>query len=345
MIKVLIVGCGRILNKHLQSIKKLKKNFKIIGIVDIDIKKINLYSKKLNVPGYFDIDKAINELKPDLVSVLTPSGLHYEHAMKVIHKKINLIIEKPMCLKLSHANEIKKLSKKNKSRVFIVMQNKFNTPVKKFLRDINSKQFGNIFHSSVIVRWKRDQKYYNLDKWRGTWKFDGGVICNQASHHLDLLITIMGEPVSLFAKGFRHLNKIETEDTALIIFKFKNNKSAIMEATTAIRPYDKEGSISIMGSTGSAKIGGFALNEMTYYHSKNKINLKKYKTNPKNVYGYGHYEFYKHVYQCIKQKTNSSFDAKNSLKTIKLINAIYKSIEINREIKYNNNIKSKKLGK
>ena len=56
---------------------------------------------------------------------------------------------------------------------------------------------------------------------RGTWKYDGGVISNQASHHLDLLISIMGLPVSVFAKSAKHLANIECEDTALIIFKFK----------------------------------------------------------------------------------------------------------------------------
>ena len=44
------------------------------------------------------------------------------------------------------------------------------------------------------------------------------------------LRTIMGN-ISVFAKSYNHLAKIECEDTALIIFKFKNNKSAIMEAT------------------------------------------------------------------------------------------------------------------
>jgi len=39
----------------------------------------------------------------------------------------------------------------------------------------------------VRVRWHRDQAYYNQDYWRGTWKYDGGVFTNQASHHLDLI--------------------------------------------------------------------------------------------------------------------------------------------------------------
>ena len=172
------------------------------------------------------------------------------------------------------------------------MQNKFNLPVLKLRNDIEKYKFGNIFHSSVIVRWRRDQKYYDNDSWRGTWKLDGGVISNQASHHLDLLRTIMGEPISVFAKSNNHLAKIQCEDTALIIFKFKKNRTALMEATTAMRPKNIEGSISVLGTKGSAKIGGFALNKFEYYNLSKDIDILKYQTNPKNVYGFGHVKFY-----------------------------------------------------
>jgi len=342
--KILIVGCGRIFPKHLESITRLNSFFKLVAICDTDLKKRNDYSKKLKVPAFKLIEEAINQTKPDIVSILTPSGLHAKHTIEALKKNKHVIIEKPMCLKNIDARKIIYHSKKSKKKVFVVMQNKFNPPVVKLLKDIKLNKFGTVFHAGVCVKWKRDLSYYNLNKWRGSWKLDGGVVCNQASHHLDLLRTIMGDPISIVAKGFKHLSKIEVEDTALILFKFKNNKSAIMEATTAMRPHDSEGSINIMGSTGSAKIGGFALNEISYYYSKKKININQYKTNPKNVYGFGHIEFYKHVYYCIKKKINSDFDAKNSSKTVGLINAIYKSIETNREIKLTKNINSTKLG-
>ena len=116
-----------------------------------------------------------------------------------------MIVEKPMCLKISDGKKIIKLAKKIK-RIFVVMQNKFNLPVLKLREDLKRSKFGKVF-TRVIVRWMRDQKYYNNDSWRGTWKLDGGVISNQASHHLDLLRTIMGQPLSVFAKSNKHLAK------------------------------------------------------------------------------------------------------------------------------------------
>ena len=332
MINCLIVGCGRIFAKHLEAFHSLKDKIKLVAICDIDKKVLKNLKHIKKIPFYNSIEKAIIKTNPDLVIILTPSGLHAKNALIALKYKKHVIIEKPMCLKISDAKKIIHLSKKVKKKAFVVMQNKFNLPVIKLREDIRRNNFGRIFHASVIVRWMRDYNYYNQAKWRGTWKYDGGVISNQASHHLDLLRTIMGNPVSVFAKSSNYLSQIEAEDTALIIFKFEKKKTAIMEATTAMRPKNIEGSISIMGTKGSAKIGGFAMNKIEYYYSKKKISLKKYNTYPKNVYGYGHTKFYEHVIESVAKNFKSEFECTEALKTVQLINAIYKSIENKKEI-------------
>ncbi len=343
--KTLIIGCGRILSKHLESInKQSKKKIKIIGFCDKDKKKLKFIKKKFNLPVFLNYKTALRLTKPDLTIILTPSGLHAKHIIESVKSNSHVIVEKPMCLKISDAKKIIRLSKETKKKVLVVMQNKFNLPVLKLRENIKKKLFGRLLHASVIVRWMRDKFYYNQAKWRGTWKFDGGVVSNQASHHLDLMRSIMGEPISVYAKSFNHLAKIQSEDTALIIFKFKGRKTGLMEATTAMRPLNVEGSLSIMGNKGSAKVGGFALNEMTYSHFTSEINKKKYKTNPKNVYGYGHIKFYDHALDVIYKNKKSEFDCDEAYKTVKLINAIYKSIETNKEVYLNKNINSKKLG-
>lgn len=345
--RIFIIGCGRIFSKHIESINVIgKKKFEIVGIADTKLEKVRNFSKLLKVPGFQNYIQGIKITNPDIVSILTPSGMHAKNILDVLMLNKNAIVEKPMCLKISDAEKIIKVSKSINKKVFVVMQNKFNLPVLKMREDIKNNKFGKIFHANVSVKWNRNQDYYDQAKWRGTWKQDGGVISNQASHHLDLLRTIMGEPVSVFAKNFTHMAKIQTEDTSLVIIKFKSNKSAFIEATTAAQPKNIEGSISILGTKGSAKIGGFALNQIEYYNTSKKIEIGKYKTNPSNVYGFGHFAFYKHVHNSIVYKKKSEFSCEESLATIRLINAIYKSAEIGKEVffKNNKNIKSKLLG-
>ncbi len=343
--KILILGCGKILAKHIDALYTLgPKKFRLVGLCDINYKVIKTLKKKYNVPTFVDLKLAIENTKPDIVTILLPSGLHANYIKRILKMGKNVIVEKPMCLTMKDAKDIVKVSNKMKKKVFVVMQNKFNLPVLKLLKDLKVNKLGRIFHGSVIVRWRRDKKYYNQSAWRGTWRYDGGVISNQASHHLDLLKTIMGDPISVFAKNFNHLANIEAEDTSLVIFKFKNNKSAILEATTAVRPKNLEGSISILGSKGSVKIGGFALNQVSYYNIEKNKNIIGEKYNQID-FNLGHKKFYNHVFYCLKNNLISEFNAFESMKTVKLINAIYKSAESQKEVYLKGNINSKKLGK
>ena len=122
---------------------------------------------------------------------------------------------------------------------------------------------------------------------------DGGVLMNQACHHVDMLNWMMGDVDTVFAKGMTSLVKIEAEDTAVVMLKFKNGALGLIEATTATRPNDLEGSISILGEKGTVEIGGFAVNKLKTWNFVNdndndKIDFEKNSSNPPNVYGFGH---------------------------------------------------------
>ena len=82
--KIFIIGCGRILQKHLDSIKILKKKIKIVGIADINKDRLNKIFKKINVEKFLDYKKGIKKTKPDIVSILTPSGNHAKNITDVI---------------------------------------------------------------------------------------------------------------------------------------------------------------------------------------------------------------------------------------------------------------------
>ena len=163
---------------------------------------------------------------------------------------------------------------------------------------------------------------------------DGGVISNQASHHLDLLQWLVGPIDTVFAKSKTALAKIEAEDTAVVILKFKNGALGLIEATTAVRPIDLEGSISILGSKGSVVIGGFAVNKVISWNiaGENNVSLEHLDENPKDVYGFGHIKFYKEIVDTLKNDKTSLVDGEEGMKTVKLINAIYESIKTNKEV-------------
>jgi predicted dehydrogenase len=247
------------------------------------------------------------------------------------------MVEKPMALTIDDADAMIQACDENGCKLFIVKQNRFNVPVVKLREAQEMGRFGKLVLGTVRVRWARHQEYYDQDEWRGTWSMDGGVLTNQASHHIDMLEWMMGDIVSVFAKATTALANIETEDTAVVTVKFKNGALGVIEATTATRPTNIEGSISILGEGGTVVISGIAVNKMQTwsFEEENESDfevVEKYSDNPPNVYGFGHQAYYEHVVNCILNNGQNLVDGLQGRKSVELINAIYESVETGKEV-------------
>ncbi len=332
-----LVGCGRIAKRHAELLAHAIDGARLCAVCDIDKSKAEFFGRQYNVPAFQDMDEMMTQAKPDVVSILTPSGLHKEHTVHLASYGKHIIVEKPMALTLDDADAMIAACDAHGCRLFVVKQNRFNVPVLKLREAIEQNRFGKLIMGTVRVRWCRTQAYYDMDAWRGTWAFDGGVLTNQASHHIDLLEWMMGDVDSVFAKSITALADIETEDTAIAILKFHNGALGCIEATTATRPKDLEGSISILGEQGTVEIGGFAVNQMkvwSFEHAEpdDAAVMEKYSVNPPNVYGFGHQAYYEHVLDCLRSGRHQLVDGLEGRRSVELISAFYESIETGREV-------------
>lgn len=332
-----LLGCGRIAKRHAELLAHVIDGANLCAVCDIDKSKADFFGKQYNVPSFQDMDEMMAQAKPDVVSILTPSGLHKEHAVRLALHGKHLVVEKPMALTLDDADAMITACDAHGCRLFVVKQNRFNVPVLKLREALEQKRFGKLVMGTVRVRWCRTQAYYDMDAWRGTWALDGGVLTNQASHHVDLLEWMMGDVDSVFAKSATALAEIETEDTAIAILKFRSGALGCIEATTATRPKDLEGSISILGERGTVEIGGFAVNQMKVWSFADEepgdaAVMEKYSVNPPNVYGFGHQAYYEHVLDCLRSGKKQLVDGLEGRRSIELITAFYESIETGREV-------------
>jgi predicted dehydrogenase len=338
MLKFALVGCGRIAKRHSELLGFNQiGSASLVAVCDIAEEKAKKIAEQFDIPYYTDMDKMMQNEDIDVVSVLTESGNHAKHVINLARYGKHIVVEKPMALTLDDADNMIMACAKNKCKLFVVKQNRFNVPVVKLKEAVDRGRFGKLFMGTVRVRWCRPQEYYDQAHWRGTWAMDGGVLTNQASHHVDLLEYMMGKIDSVYAKGIQAMANIEAEDTAAVILKFRNGGIGIIEATTAIRPRDLEGSISILGEKGSVEIGGFAVNKMIHWNFQEKENeddfvMEKYSVNPPNVYGFGHQAYYEHVVDSILNDKEPLVDGLEGRKSVELISAIYESMETRKEV-------------
>ena len=330
-----LIGCGRISYKHINAINTIE-NAKLVAVCDTKKERAKAKGEENNVPWYIDYHKMLENEDVDIVNILVESGKHTEIYRDIAQYKKNVIVEKPMALTLQDADDMVRITDETGTKLFVVKQNRFNAPVQLLRRALEQERFGKLILGTVRVRWHRDQDYYDQDDWRGTWRYDGGVFTNQASHHLDLLEWMMGDVESVFAKSGTFLHKIEVEDTGVALFRFTNGALGTFEATTCTNPVDLEGSLSILGENGTVEIGGFAVNEMKIWNFKDRKEYDKEAFNssyiPKNVYGYGHKLYIRNVLEAIENNSKGLVEGIEGRKSLELINAIYESIETEKEI-------------
>ena len=350
MLRFAIVGCGRIAKRHSELLGHQQiTGAKLVAVCDKEVQRAQRISEIFAVPFFDDMHAMMAAVDVDVVVVLTESGNHARHVLELCRYRKHIVVEKPMALTLNDADAMIRVCAAAGVRLFVVKQNRFNVPVVKLRDALMQGRFGKLVLGTVRVRWCRPQAYYDQDSWRGTWAFDGGVLTNQASHHVDLLEWMMGDVESVFAMSATALVDIEAEDTAVVALRFMNGALGVIEATTAVRPKDLEGSISVMGEGGSVEIGGFAVNEMKTWNfvksqpDDNRV-LAEYSVNPPNVYGFGHQAYYAHVVDCIAHNKQHLVDGLEGRKSLELINAIYESIETRREVHLNFRPKLCRLG-
>lgn len=348
-----LIGCGRIANKHADILSRNKiNNAQIVAVCDHNKERAKSFGDKYELPWYTDYHQMLAEMHAviDVVSILTESGNHASNTIDIAKYKKHIVVEKPMALTLDDADSMIKVCDENNIKLFIVKQNRYNLPIIKVREAVVNNRFGKIVLGTVRVRWCRKQDYYDQDSWRGTWAMDGGVFTNQASHHIDVLEWMLGEPVSVFAKSTTALVNIEAEDTGVALIKFKSGALGIVEATTATRPNDLEGSLSILGENGTVEVSGFALNHMKLWNFVDKIDgddevSTKFTQNPPNVYGFGHVAYLQHVVDAVQHNKPSLIDGLEGRKSLELITAIYESIETGKEVFLKFNSVNSRLGK
>ena len=271
----------------------------------------------------------------DVFSILTPSGEHAHNILDLMRFRRHFVVEKPLALRIDDADRIIEHSLRMGSRVYVVQQNRYNRPVQALKQALENGRFGRLVLGAVRLRWTRRQDYYDAKAWRGTWAYDGGVLTNQASHHLDALVWLMGDVESVTAQIATRLANIETEDTAAATIRFRNGALGVIEATTATRPSDLEGSLSILGERGSVEIGGFYMNELKLWQFEthqpdvdDKV-FDEWGRNPDDP-GWNHTAFLRAVVGNLTSGDRAPVDAPEGRRSLELISALYESAETRR---------------
>jgi len=324
-----LVGCGRIAANHMAAIERHPDRAELVAVCDPDPAALAAAVQRTGARGFAHLGKMLAEVEADCLVLATPSGLHSQQAIAAARAGFHVMTEKPMATRWQDGLDMVRACDEAGVHLFVVKQNRRNRTLQLLKQAMDQGRFGRVWTVNVNVFWSRPQSYYDSAAWRGTWEFDGGAFMNQASHYIDLLDWIVGPVESVMAYTGTLARNIEVEDTGVAALKWRNGAMGTVNVTMLTWPKNLEGSITILGEKGSARVGGVAVNEIQHWQFAEPHEMDEhiadasYQTT--SVYGFGHPLYYDNVIRTLRGETEPETDGREGLKSLELLIAMYLS--------------------
>ncbi|HSU45466.1 MAG TPA: Gfo/Idh/MocA family oxidoreductase [Arthrobacter sp.] len=359
-LNVAITGCGVIGRTHAVALQAFPE-VRIVALVDA----IPAASESLadfiekkgapRPPQFTTLQEAFDAVGIDLVALATPSGLHIQQGLEVLAAGKHVVIEKPLDVDLSRAQEIEAAANEAAAKgvvASVISQHRFDQSSVAVADAVAKGRFGRLTSAIASVAWWRSQGYYDSGDWRGTWSMDGGgALMNQGVHTVDLLLWFMGRPVEIHAHTARLAHeRIEVEDTAVATITFENGGLAVLHATTAAYP-GLTVRVQLMGSEGSAVVDN---DRLQYFHSKDaggesadmglqgggnqaeqelaKYPEEAYKAADPTVYPAGHVRQYRDILAAIAGGTQPGVTVSDAVNALAAVRSVYVSATLGQPV-------------
>ncbi len=350
-IRIAVVGCGRVTQHYRRILDSgVVQGWTIVGFCDLIEDRAQDFARYYGTRAFTDYQTMLGETSPELVLVLSPSGVHALHSRLALAAGAHVLVEKPIAMLPSEAEELEVFARERGLMYGVAFQNRFNPAIQCLSEAVSQGRFGKIVTATIRLRWCRFQEYYQ-DGWHGTWAQDGGVINQQAIHHVDALNWLLGPVDSVCATMGNRLNQLEAEDTMVAILRFQSGALGTIEATTAARPEDFEASLSVVGEKGMALIGGIALNKVETWRFVEPVAAdaeapQKYSQEVPTGYGLSHGPLLQRVIDALRAgRIDAPVSAAQGIPTTALVHALYRSIELGQWVSLAERPLSSRLGK
>lgn len=346
-----LLGCGRVAEHYRTMLLELDPvdGFEVVAVCDTDAGKAARLAQAFGCPAFDDATAMLQAAALDVVFVLTPSGDHFAHARQALAAGVNVVCEKPVTMTPDEAAELAALAEARGLFCATVFQNRWNPAVRAAREAVAAGRLKTLVSANIRLQWCRYQNYYE-DGWHGTWAMDGGVINQQAIHHLDALQWICGPVEAVCATAANRMNTLEAEDTLAAVLRFENGALGTLEATTAARPRDFEAALSVVGEGGKIQVGGIALNRIDEWSlveatEADATVAARCSVEVPSGYGLSHSPYIRDLVAALACGAAPQVTIASAMTTLALVHALYASVETGTWVRLDAQPRSTRLGR
>ncbi|MBA3873758.1 MAG: Gfo/Idh/MocA family oxidoreductase [Anaerolineae bacterium] len=216
MLKAAVIGVGSIGQNHARVYREMD-GAQLVGVADANPGNAAKIGNRLNVPFYSDVEKLLEEQKPDLVSISVPTSLHFSVGMDMIGRGLHVLVEKPITSTLEQAEELVAAAKKKGVMLAVGHIERFNPAVMELRRRLREGMLGKVYQ----IHTQRLSPYPSRIQ-------DAGVVIDLASHDIDLMRYLTGEEiVRVYGETLQSINS-DREDMFNGLMRFRSGTVGVL---------------------------------------------------------------------------------------------------------------------
>ena len=255
-----IIGAGSISGNHALAYRCLPELAELVAVADVDWSRAKAAKQQHGFKdSYTDYSDLLSRNDIDVVSICTPPNIHTQVVVDSLRAGKHVLCEKPIARTLAEADHTIQVSDLYPQlKLSIVYQYRSDPTHARVRSMIRNQHLGRILMATVRVRAQRTRGYYASGQGRGSWAVDGGgVLINQAIHHLDSLISFLGTPIEVSAVMDTFVQPTKGEDTIVGWVKFESGALAIVDCTVCA--HEESFAIQVLGENAQTTISGTPL--------------------------------------------------------------------------------------
>lgn len=264
MVKVGIIGCGKIAQvRHIPEYLD-NPNAKLTGLYDLNLQRAKELAEKYDCKSYESVEEMLTDPEIDAVSVCVANHVHAEITIAALKAGKHVLCEKPMATKLKDCQMMVDTAEQMSKKLMIGQNQRFAKAHAEAKKLIERGDIGNVLTFKTTFG-HGGPETWSVDAGPQNWFFDKkraamGAMADLGVHKTDLIQYLLDDTVEETTAKVTTLDKkdsngnlIGVDDNSICIYKMK---SGIIGTMTASWTYygEEDNSTIIYGTEGMLKI-------------------------------------------------------------------------------------------
>jgi len=247
MLKVAIVGCGKIADFHAMQIQRIE-GCEIVGVCDREPLMAKQLYERFPIKGYFtDLAELLDKARPDVVHITTPAESHFDVARFCLEQGCHVYVEKPFTLYAEQAQRLVDLAERKGVKLTVGHNDQFSHVARRMRGLVQSGYLGGpaVHLESYYSYDLGDPSYARAllgDKNHWVRRLPGKLLQNVISHGIARIAEFLtNDSPHVIAYGFvssllKKINESEIVDELRVIVSEEGGTTAYFTFSSQMRP-------------------------------------------------------------------------------------------------------------